>query len=179
MQVHRTIKCNTSGVARTSSTFLLTPYLRSRLAIMLRKRSMSLPNYLSLMVNRYGPRIKKGLLKPSRHPKRLYQKAGCGYEPKNFVPPCEVWIAFTQLARFLNWSNCYLFAVLLQMDSKKIPLLNNSDRLFSGAQNPSRVGTTRLWLYAERLLLCKQEWIRKLGRRSRSAVRLLPDSGSG
>ncbi|MCB1309652.1 MAG: DUF1564 family protein, partial [Leptospiraceae bacterium] len=172
-------KCNISGVARTSSTFLLTPYLRSRLAIMLRKRSMSLPDYLSLIVSRYGPRIRKGLLKPSRNPKRLYQKAGCGYKPKNFVPRSEVWIAFTQLARFLNWSNCYLFAVLLQMDSKKIPLLNNSNRFFSGTPVRDRGGTVRLWLYAERLFIRKQEWIRKLGRRTKKAARLLPESRSG
>ncbi|MCB1309680.1 MAG: DUF1564 family protein [Leptospiraceae bacterium] len=101
---------------RTSSTFLLTPDSWIKLNVVLRKRNLSLPGYLEYLTARYADEIRDGLLNPVRKAKRLYQPPSCNYRARNFTPRNDVWVAFSQLASFLNWARCVLFVALLDID---------------------------------------------------------------
>lgn len=141
---------------KTASTFRLSPVLNLKLNRQLRHRCLSLPQYLSFLCFRFGPGIYRGLLLPSRKPKRLYQATHYRFLRRDFRPENQVWVTFGQLAAFLNWSRCRLFAVLLLMD---IDSTRRKDR-------PSRfrikLHLKKAFSYSETMFGLAKKWMRRL-----------------
>lgn len=107
---------NTRVSKRTPSTFLLTDALARQLLKLLRQRKLSFPQYFTYLCREYGPRIRAGKFSMNQSAKRRYQCNQMQYTPKSFRPHNDDWIEFSQLATYLNWSKCYLFATLLRLD---------------------------------------------------------------
>ncbi|MCB1309284.1 MAG: DUF1564 family protein [Leptospiraceae bacterium] len=145
---------------RTSSSLRIPANLELRLNSVLARRKMSLPAYLDFLIQRFGPAIYGGVFAPSARPKRLYQPVSGAYLQKNFVPRNESWVAFSQLASFLNWSRCYLFVKLLKLDWKD--LLKQGDNFF-GVHVPFPFSA--VFIYAEVLLKSGYLWKRRLRQR--------------
>lgn len=158
MYVNRTIKTKPSRSARTTSSLLITAQQKRMLEGLLKRRRISLPEYLDYLTTRYGPRIQGGLFRTSKRPKKLYQSISGNYYQRNFVPENDVWIAFSQLALFLNWSRCRLFAALLQLDSSH----NENPNHFSRFIGKARAQISQILEYSEQFILPARVWIRKL-----------------
>lgn len=109
---------NTRVSKRTPSTFLLTDALARQLLKLLKRRKLSFSQYFTYICREYGPRIRAGKFIVNHSAKRRYQCNEVQYLHKNFRPQNEDWIEFSQLATYLNWSKCYLFATLLRLDCK-------------------------------------------------------------
>lgn len=141
---------------KTASTFRLSPVLNSKLNRQLRCRGLNLPQYLSFLCFHFGPRIYKGLLLPSRKPKRLYQEAHNHFMRRDFRPENQIWVSFGQLAAFLNWSRCRLFAVLLLLDIDSIRKEARPRRFRISVQ------LKKVFSYSETMFGHAKKWVRRL-----------------
>lgn len=141
--------CETTRTKRTSSRFRLTPNLYRLMNRQLTRYGFSLPGYLRFLYDRYESRIRNGLLRPAVKPKRLYQPSGV-FLNRDFLPDNDLWVAFGQLAAFLNWSRCRLFSELVRLDAQEseqneVPVHKNSilSSIFNYSETLLRNG--KLW----------------------------------
>lgn len=158
MNENRTISTQPRRSPQTTSSFLITAQQKRILDGVLKRRRISLPDYLNYLTTRYGPRIQRGMFRTTKRPKKLYQPISRNYYQRNFVPDNEVWIAFSQLALFLNWSRCRLFAALLQLDSS----YNEAPTQMSRFLGRAHAHISRILEYSEQFVTPARVWTRKL-----------------